>query len=140
MIVLKPDCVPPPHVLSHECHVHLPHLQFTGRGRGGLGGDGGSQADTMLMHCEEMSVKLEILDKNHIYLIIFARKCQERGSFLKLFFLISLLAMPRGDRPVCKTLTSFYDWDQLVIEFHQSGILYVTDSVSNFLNSSITLM
>ena len=87
MIVLKPDCVPPPHVLSHECQVHLPHLQFTGRGRGGLGGDGGSQANTMLMHCEQMSVKLEILVvKNPIYLIIFARKCQERGSFPRLFF------------------------------------------------------
>ena len=86
MIVLKPDCVPPPHVLSHECQVHLPHLQFTGRGRGGLGGDGGSQADTMLMHCEQISVKLEILlDKNPIYLIIFAIKCQERGSFPRLF-------------------------------------------------------
>ena len=142
MIVLKPDCVPPPHVLSHECQVHLPHLQFTGRGRGGLGGDGGSHADTMLMHCEQISVKLEILVyKNHIFSHHLCQEMSRKRQFSKAIFLqISLLAMPRGDRPVCKTPTSFYDWDQLVIVFQQSGILYVTNLVSNLLNSSITLM
>ena len=48
MILREPICVSLPHVLSHDGQVHLPHLQFTGRGGGGRGGFGGSQADAIL--------------------------------------------------------------------------------------------
>ena len=53
MMLRKPNCVPPPHVLSHDNQVQSPHAQFTGDGGGGGGAGGcrgGAQAKTMVVH------------------------------------------------------------------------------------------
>ena len=79
MILREPICVPSPHVLSHDCQVHLPHLQFTGRGGGGgCGGFGGSQADAIVCPYVQQNDVSKYYLVRHVYVneILRARSCQ----------------------------------------------------------------
>ena len=54
-IIREPICVPPPHVLSHDCQVHVPHLQSTGRGEGR---GGRKQAETRVDQGEKTKMRI----------------------------------------------------------------------------------